>query len=104
MPIVFTRQSDGSYVESGDFQIGTRTVGLWINGQRAIGNLEHNAKERLSMLRESLGRGPVTAKTYELREIRVDPAELVERRTAQLVKARARKTTEEAETIDVIHD
>lgn len=92
MPIKFTRQPDGTYAESGDFTIGTRTVGVWIDGVRAIGSLEHNAKDRLSKMREHMKTPHILrAQEYELREIRVDAPEVIEKRTAALVKARKKK-------------
>lgn len=88
MPIKFTRQSDGSYLESGDFKVGTRTVQMFYDGvSKTI--RDSDAKERLAYMREAIKQPQfLKAHEYELREVKVDSAELVARRVLQLVKAR----------------
>lgn len=90
MSIKFTKQEDGSFKESGDFLVGTRTVRLYVDGTSRIGVLR-SAKEYLKTMRDMLGSGTCPAQEYELREMEVTPPNIIAQRVAQLVKARAVK-------------
>jgi len=94
--IKFTRAPDGTFVESGDLPVGTRTVLVYIDGVRPAASAPRQAKDHVKMIRELVQMSPqhMPGQVYELRELDITPPAILASRTAQLIKARKAKKDE----------
>jgi len=94
MPIKFTRQTDGTFLQTGDLPLGTRTVRLFIDGVKPLCGIPRRAKEYRQELEELLTHSVTRGNVYELQPVDVESPELIAKKTAQLVKARKAKKGE----------
>jgi hypothetical protein len=95
--IFFKKQPDGRYEQSGDLPLGTRTVMLFINGNKPGCAIPRQAKDYLREIKELLDKSyQFCHAEYELRPLDIESPELIAQKTAILARARkAHKLKEE---------
>ena len=97
--VKFTKQPDGTFIQSGELPKGTRTVKLYMDGQPDPMGATNNAKDMLAILVDLTTTRPAKCpkSVYELRPVVVDSPEVIAVRTVNLAKARAaRKAKKDA--------
>jgi len=93
--IVFTRQLDGTFKREGEFVEGARLVRI-IRDERE-GLREYKPREAVEIIEAAIAAGNAPASEYRLVETKVDTAEVVAGRKANLAKARAARKSKKEE-------
>lgn len=87
--MVYTRNGN-EFVKTGSLRPGTRSVRILIDGRASTSIWKVN--KAVAVVSEAIKTGHATADRYEIIEVAVDPTRMVVSRTANLVKARNKKS------------
>jgi len=93
--ITFTRQADGTFVRTGEFQKGTLTVRIFRDGARGL--VAWSPQEAIDVVENAISISKAPAQEYELVEESVETVEVMDARSANLKKARDARAAKKAE-------
>ena len=93
--IVFMRQPDNTFVKSGEFVKGTRAVCIHRDHIAGV-KKDWKPQEAFEIVEGAITAGLAPAQEYRLVEMMVETVEVMDRREANLVKARATRAANKA--------